>query len=539
MDNLEKKNKKEAVLSTFKFKIALITIITIVSASSLTFGFFYIGKSQSGTSGMTTKNCFDMGFSDSNSINLQKAMPISDEDGQALTPYTFTITNKCSEASNYYVILNIKTGSLSENFVDLTYDEGTITRISSFTQNTVIEKPTGYDRSYIISRGTLEQNKDQTHRIRMWLDKDTTYNNVKGGTWEAQVQVVSVVKELDDLTNPMPVDPAKTTLAKLGKTVKEGSPNFAEPATSDETADGLYAMEDDYGTSYYYRGAVEDNYVKFAEFYWRIIRVNGDGSLRLIYDGTSAHANTDTSTDRLVLQEQIYNANYNDAKYVGYMYGPSGTTASKSKEEAQTNTASSDIKTAVENWYKTNIADKGYDEYVSDTIFCNDRSTAETPKTWWTSESDTPGFGRNATAYGGWNRYLTASENSKDTPNPKLKCSQKSDAFTKEDTERGNGALGQKVGLITADEVVTAGSGKYGTANQSYYLHKGNWYWSLSPYGIHTGGYAAVFRVYDAGSLAGYNVNAAGGVAPVISLSAEYIRTMSGNGTTTSPYEVK
>ena len=108
---------------------------------------------------------------------------------------------------------------------------------------------------------------------------------------------------------------AATTLARLGKTVKDESPEFANAATTDETQDGLYAMEDDYGTSYYYRGAVEDNYVKFAEFYWRIIRVNGDGSLRLIYDGTSAHANTDTSTDRLALTSQAYNASHNDAKY--------------------------------------------------------------------------------------------------------------------------------------------------------------------------------------------------------------------------------
>ena len=534
MDNLEKKNKKEAVLSTFKFKIALITIITIVSASSLTFGFFYIGKSQSGTSGMTTKNCFDMGFSDSNSINLQKAMPISDEDGQALTPYTFTITNKCSEASNYYVILNIKTGSLSENFVDLTYDDGEVTRISSLPLNTVIDKPTGYDRAYIISRGTLEQGKDQTHYIRMWLDKDTTYDDVKGGSWEAQVQVVSVVKELDDLTNPMPVDPAKTTLAKLGKTVKEGSPNFAEPATSDETADGLYAMEDDYGTSYYYRGAVEDNYVKFAEFYWRIIRINGDGSLRLIYDGTSAHANSDTSTDRLVLQEQIYNANYNDAKYVGYMYGPSGTTASKSKEEAQTNTASSDIKTAIESWYKTNIADRGYDEYVSDNIFCNDRSTPGREATGWSADTGL-GYGTNVTGYGGYAR-LSKDQNN---PSPKIECENKNDAFTKEDIEKGNGKLGEKVGMITADEIVLAGSGKYNTENQSYYLHKGNWYWSLSPHNVDTGGYARVFIVRVIGSLNNHYINNAGGVAPVINLGAEYVNTMVGNGSMSSPFEVK
>ena len=128
---------------------------------------------------------------------------------------------------------------------------------------------------------------------------------------ETQFKITEGV--LKDLT------PTEKTLAKLGKTVKEGSPAFGSTATSDETADGLYAMEDDYGTSYYYRGAVEDNYVKFAGFYWRIIRINGDGSLRIIYDGTQAHTNGTNSTNRLAITSQAYNANYNDAKYVGYM----------------------------------------------------------------------------------------------------------------------------------------------------------------------------------------------------------------------------
>jgi len=72
---------------------------------------------------------------------------------------------------------------------------------------------------------------------------------------------------------------------------KTNNPNFADPATTDETADGLFAMEDDYGTSYYFRGAVENNYVKFGkdaenrDMWWRIIRFNGDGSVRMQYDG--------------------------------------------------------------------------------------------------------------------------------------------------------------------------------------------------------------------------------------------------------------
>ncbi len=91
--------------------------------------------------------------------------------------------------------------------------------------------------------------------------------------------------------------------------------------------------------------------------------------------------------------------------------------------------------------------------------------------------------------------------------------------------------------MITADEIVAAGSGKYNTRNTSYYLYKISWYWSLSPNSSRDD--AIMFHVIDNGSLINNNVYGKGGVAPVISLSAEYVKKMSGNGTTTSPYEVK
>jgi len=140
-------------------------------------------------------------------------------------------------------------------------------------------------------------------------------------------------------------------------------------------------MEDDYGTSYYFRGAVENNYVKFGkdaenrDMWWRIIRFNGDGSVRMQYDGVGTlGVNTYTRGFALSNQQQ-WNINSDDAKYVGWMYGGTKGTASTSKVQAHTNQTNSDIKTAVEAWYKSNIVDTGYSNYVHDAIFCNDRST--------------------------------------------------------------------------------------------------------------------------------------------------------------------
>ena len=117
---------------------------------------------------------------------------------------------------------------------------------------------------------------------------------------------------------------------------------------------------------------------------------------------------------------------------------------------------------------------------------------------------------------------------------------QKNDAFTVNDTSKGNGALTYPVGLITADEIVAAGSGKYGIANRSYYLYKNSsyYYWSLSPY-YFAAEKAYVFIVTKIGSMQEMNVDIADlSVAPIINLSADYAGSMKGTGTMRDPYQV-
>ncbi len=290
-------------------------------------------------------------------------------------------------------------------------------------------------------------------------------------------------------------------------------------------------MEDDYGTSYYYRGAIENNYVKFAGFYWRIIRVNGDGSLRIMYDGTQAYANGANSSNRFIKTGQAYNSSYYDNKYVGWMYGPAGTSYSTSKEQAQTNTADSDIKGVVDAWYKTNIADKGYGNAVSDTIFCNDRSTPGKEVTGWSDDTGL-GYGKNATAYGAKARIVLGFSG------PSFRCFQKNDAFTVNDTNKGNGALTYPIGLITIDEIVAAGVGMDGTANTSYYLYNPSaWSWTMTP-ATFNNDIAFIFTANIYGSYDSHFSLPGGGTAsPVINLSAEYVKNLSGTGTMTDPYQ--
>ena len=388
----------------------------------------------------------------------------------------------------------------------------------------VNQKSIGRTISYMLeteaNTGTYE-----TVSSNEWPKDGYTYNEklsycVNGSSliWDDNIKSVSLTTSKNDICylyfDIIKEYTSNDTLIALNLSAKEETPDFSIIATTDETADGLYAEKDDYGTSYYFRGAVKNNYVYFAGYYWRIIRINGDGSLRIIYDGTTAHDNGKSSADRKIGLSE-FNINHSDNADVGYMYGTPG---SSTYEETHANINESTIKTYLDNWYKTNIVDKGYSEAVSDEIFCNDRKLY----------SGT-GIGTKATRYKAYNRLDT-------NKRPQLSCSQRNDAFTVDDEENGNGKLTYPVGLITADEVMLAG-GNTDSNNQSYYLYKGYYIWSLTPY--YSGGYSSVFILSNAGRLSDDDVDSTDNVAPVINLSAEYCQTLSGTGTITDPFRVK
>ncbi len=328
---------------------------------------------------------------------------------------------------------------------------------------------------------------------------------------------------------------SESPFEKVIANVNSGNPNFAEPATADE---GIYTLEDDYGTSYYYRGASQTNYIKYGknkegqDMYWRIVRINGDGSLRIIYDGTQAYANGVANDARYAKVGQVWNAIFTDAKYVGYMFGGAQGVASTSKEQAQTNETNSDVKTAVDMWYKENIVDTGYGTNVVDSIFCNDRSTPGKDVTGLSFDTGL-GYGGNRTAYGA---YVRTGESKSDRVVPKFTCDVKNDAFTVNENDIGNGDLTYPVGLITADEILAAGSGKSYTTNKSYYLYKSNYYlgWSFSPDVFDD--HALVIIIGTNGNFISNSSYTSGAIAPVINLSKDYAGELIGDGTMSNPY---
>ena len=309
-------------------------------------------------------------------------------------------------------------------------------------------------------------------------------------------------------------DEQKTLLAdaiKRDNEVNSGTPNFANVATTDE---GIYKAEDDWGESYYFRGAVDNNWVKFAGYYWRIIRINGDGSIRLIYNGTST-ATTGSST--MINSSPAFNSSYNRSEYVGYMY----TTG-----QQHGNTTDSSIKDVLDSWYSSNLA--SYAEKIStEAGFCGDREMASGSS--WSSQPSSTIY------YAGYGRLAQNSS----SVNPTLKCSNSNDLYTTLTSSKGNKALVNPIGLITADEVVMAGL-VWGESAAGNYLYTGQHYWTMSPSSFYVGSsrsYVYMFSVFSNGSLTGSNADGPYGVRPVINLSAD-VTVKSGNGTSTTPYEI-
>ena len=386
---------------------------------------------------------------------------------------------------------------------------------------------------------------------------------------------------------------------------------FANVTTASDK--GMYKKADDLGTSYYYRGAVNNNWVRFgkepnkcmynnsevlyaeivgdelnirkvknqeeclstnmcmsqgmygvginetlcqagggtpltekatfttADMYWRIIRINGDGSIRMIYSGTTAPTSA-TATVMTGPGTQISTSTFNDsmdkAEYVGYQYikgqqhgyGKCNGTSASCTVNGNT-VYNSTIKQKIDKWYAgTTLKDN---DLIADQIFCNDRTASTSDVAYSNTKYTTlPSWNSTGTQYS----YGASGRLTQTTKSPQLICPTESDKFTV-NTSNGNGALTYPVGLITADEVAMAG-GQQNSDNSSYYLYTNEYYWSGSPYSFYSAlSYAYEFGVSTYGGGGAYIVSStAYGARPVVSLSSK--AKISGNGTYSKPYTV-
>ena len=287
---------------------------------------------------------------------------------------------------------------------------------------------------------------------------------------------------------------------------------------------------------YYFAGNAKNNWVKFAGYYWRIIRTNHDGSVRLLYAGTSP------DTTEGYISTNSYNSDSDSPKYVGYMYGGDDSLLS-----LRTNINDSTIKTYIDNWYKNNLI--GYTKYLSkDAVYCNDRQL-DNGQT-WTYVTNTS----NQIKFVGYSRIDRDSNGAK--ANPTHNCAVREDSFSVSTSGGGNGKLTYPIALMTADEVAFAGSSAYNPLNSPYtwYYNNSNgesivnnkWWFTMTPMTYIIENYMSSI-VWDVGGNVtnsngrfgnGHVLDQSEVSRPVISIKGNLI-WKSGDGSSASPYEVE
>ena len=421
------------------------------------------------------------------------------------------------------------------------------------SENTYTGRPTGEMSLYTSSMNSSESNN---YRLRMYVDEG--YNpQGDGGNLQFTVQINVYGKAGDkyvplttqEILEDNEVQEEKTQMFNYASNGGYFDMSGGSQSTNPEyVTNGLYSTEDEDGTSYYYRGNVTNNNVQFGEYtsdyyvynyssryfqslascqeynsrcsesnrvklasagdkmYWKIVRVNGDGSLRLIYNGTSANPDNSDLVNSFAVGKIPYNLESNDPKYTGYTYD---------------NGTDSFIKKEVDTWYKNTLGSSSYDSKVLGGRFCSDSSGYKPASEYGFSGMDGMNvfasydrLGQSATGY--------TKENS-----PTLKCPVTSESY--------GGSYRLKAGLITADELVLGGENP-GVTTDSY-LNPGDsemYYWSMTPAGFNLGTayvWSEFVRLNDNG------VNDDSAVRPVINVTTDNGFT-SGDGTASSPYVI-
>jgi len=448
---------------------------------------------------------------------------------------TITVTNtsdRTTKNSIYYydpADTNIVVGYTAESETIPTTVGVSVEKGKSLTYKIAILNAKGKEIKIGSSMGLINNNLSLPESTKEIVKTEDSYCKDNGFT------------TLSDCMLVMNSHEATTDTAKTNIKVK-GTPDFSQVATTDE---GLYMAEDDEGESYYYRGAVKNNYVSFAGFIWRIIRRNGDGSIRMIYSGKST---ADTGDDTMIGYSK-FNDKYWDPTYVGYKYNEdfslhesNGTTGydyftnttkynfgtgytfdeatkkfiltgdikqltwSDNHDEIVNNQLYSCLNTSCNVVYKI----VGYNSvtemkvqpisYSSNSLLTAQTNTTDSPiktklDSWYKTNltsytsklADETFCSDRSISYG--SGYLTTPTTTyraygrlQDGKKPSLKCSQDNDKFK---MSNESAKLNYPVALITADEVAMAGGRAYYNGayspNSNYYLYNGKYFWSLSP----------------------------------------------------------
>ena len=523
--------EQEEIKKKQKRVIIYVMIISLICVVGVSYAFFTAGmSSETSTTVRADAGTMKITYSGGANINLAGIYPKDD----VWATKTITVTgNNTTDAEMYYKLTLVVDSNTFKTDDPLQYE---LVSTNTSTNGEIIPNISKTDitgTSIELGSGHFVKanNAKHTYLLKIYYPKKATSQNAnQGAAFNAHVEITSA---------KAPTVPtfAETILANNEVKTPITTPGAAISTASEAL---LASAEDDYGTSYYFRGAVKNNYVEFANKCWRIVRIVGDGSVKLVLhnDNTAgavnpcSSANNSTSAAFTRYSSTTYisdfNEKYYDNTYVGFMYGTAGASDYAS---AHANTHKSTILTNLETWYTNNMA--SYKDKLADTIWCNDKST----------EKDDLGYGTISTTYSTNTRFSSSVGPSLICPNDNN--GGKLSKFTVSDTTNGNGTLTYMAGLLTADELALAGYAS-GLQNSSTYLQENatdtSW-WSLSPVFFRGDEYLRVAEYYvfiwdvNNGTLS-YDYSGSGmGLRPAISLVST--TTISrGTGTSEDPYVV-
>ena len=567
---------KEKMKDVLTIGVSVFMLVVVIGISYSAFSYSGLGKKEN----KITTGAITMLYTESdNTISINNALPTTDNTGKtrknAGEYFDFTVKSSITGNTdiNYEIAAKEETGNTFSGS-NIKYYLTTVDSNGKETEvmapRTYYEEPSGNVYTgrpadmMSLYTGNLKNQGDTTinYRLRLWVDENYNPQNDNGGlTYKVKVNVYGQTSDtvakaedkycyengfttLSDCMLVLNNHEATTDAAKTAIKAK-GTPDFTKIAPNDSETDGLYMAEDDEGESYYYRGAVKNNYVSFAGFIWRIIRRNGDGSIRMIYSGKS----TSDTGDAVTIGNSQFNSKFWDPTYVGYKYNEDFSLHESNETTGYdwfTNTTKYNFGTGYtfdETTKKFTLTGDikqltwkdNHDEIVNNGLYSclntscnvvykvtgysnatqmivqpisyssNSLLTAQTNKTdspiktkldnWYKTNmtsytsklaEETFCSDRSISSGTGYKTdsytFYGAYTRLQDSKKPSLKCSQNNDKFK---MSNESAKLDYPVGLILADEVALAGGRAYYNGgyspNSNYYLYNGKYYWTLSP----------------------------------------------------------
>ena len=427
---------------------------------------------------------------------LQEVIPTISKD--------FSAVSEATGAEKYVASLIIEENNYDTG--DLTY---TLTGTNSTNNGTMIINasnvsiPYGYNQQINLGEGMLSNSGTTKHDYQITI-KD---NTVSLSSLSKEYKPALLAKQRY-FKGRLEISSGNKTI--YSAVIEQGTKE--SPTTSIGTAattnEGLIKTTDDYGTAYYYRGAAENNYVKFAGMCWRIVRTTGNNNVKLVlYNNDSDNcaltgddlayakfasnytspfnlSNTyemDEIVDSAFMYGQFFATDANRCLMVENdkivdksssfsnnidCYNAGGRWARTMYDAAFANLKKSTSLMNLETWYKAKL--ESYTSKLADVIWCNDKKTASTSTTSVT-------FAINQRMQSGFSMVCN-DDNLGGSLNK----------YTVYDEINGNGELTYPIGLLTADEVVFAGGSVSGDMGSTYLIKNissNAGVWTMTPVG--------------------------------------------------------